>query len=224
MLSSISPYLKTMLASEYAEGSSRRNRPRSVADVVEGGGANNDGGDDSDDEADAHLLSTRPPSLSSEGLGDLTFRQMTIKAARYSTWRAVLLYLTTGYIDFAPLLSSGARSDQLYHDHAKEEPDLPLPVSPKSVYRLAHLLELPDLEQLAFTAFVSSLTVSGGTAMRSLSRIISESCLFSTPFTNPLVRYVAQRQNGKLAESALSEATAFLCSLALKTESASHAT
>ena len=42
----------------------------------------------------------------------------------------------------------------------KEHPTLPPPVSPKSVYRLAHL-EREELQKLALDAFASNLTISG---------------------------------------------------------------
>ncbi|KAI5480388.1 hypothetical protein MNV49_000963 [Pseudohyphozyma bogoriensis] len=44
-------------------------------------------------------------------------------------------------------------------DQQRADPSLPLPVSPKSVYRLAKLAELPALAKLALESFESSLTV-----------------------------------------------------------------
>lgn len=82
---------------------------------------------------------------------------------------AVLLYLATGHIEFAPLTSllsmleedvSAARR-AILDKHALEHPTLPPPVSPKSVYRLAHLLQLAELQQLALDTISSGLTIEG---------------------------------------------------------------
>lgn len=45
------------------------------------------------------------------------------------------------------------------HDNAEETPALVLPASPKSVYRLAHLLELAELQLLALKAIKSNIKV-----------------------------------------------------------------
>ncbi|GAA5854971.1 hypothetical protein JCM8547_002327 [Rhodosporidiobolus lusitaniae] len=80
----------------------------------------------------------------------------------YSTYSALLVYLQSDFIEFCPLTSSFPTS--LTHaafiatKHAVE-PFLPLSVSPKSIYRLADLLDLPGLKRLSFEAFRSSLSV-----------------------------------------------------------------
>ena len=82
---------------------------------------------------------------------------------------AVLLYLMTGHIEFAPLNSlletrsqyeTGSRQ-ALLDKHVTNYPTLPPPVSPKSVYRLAHLLQRQELQQLALDAHSTSLTIEG---------------------------------------------------------------
>lgn len=78
---------------------------------------------------------------------------------------AVLLYLATGHIEFAPLSSllltrnqeDGPARQTLLDEHVSEHPTLPPPVSPKSVYRLAHLLHREELQQLALDALSMSL-------------------------------------------------------------------
>ncbi|GAA5849578.1 hypothetical protein JCM8547_000503 [Rhodosporidiobolus lusitaniae] len=79
----------------------------------------------------------------------------------FSTYCAALLHLQTGYISFLPLSSSSSSEERTERlDKAvAENPSLPLPVSPKSVYRLAHLLSLDDLQYLALIAFEDSLSV-----------------------------------------------------------------
>ncbi|GAA5890661.1 hypothetical protein JCM8208_004952 [Rhodotorula glutinis] len=99
--------------------------------------------------------------------GELSYRQITIEQTAYTTYRAVLLYLSTGYIQFAPLASATAtaadpeaRTASLRQIH-KVNPSLPVPASPKSVYRLAHILELKQLESMALRFFRDeALTVS----------------------------------------------------------------
>lgn len=105
------------------------------------------------------------------------FREVTIKETAYTTYEALLCYLLTSHISFAPLLrSSGGRGvptdDPNGSDVATTPPHaaylasqrtqiplLPLPTSPKSLYRLAHLLELPKLRQLALKAIKERLDV-----------------------------------------------------------------
>lgn len=128
-----------------------------------------------DDETDTLLVaSSSPPKLdASSDADDLSYRQIRITKTAYSTFLAVILFLQTGHIRFAPLSSSLStpRNDYL-NPLLEKSPALPLPVSPKSVYRLADLLDLkatesgvspylPNLNSLALAAFRSSLTVEG---------------------------------------------------------------
>lgn len=75
----------------------------------------------------------------------------------------MLLWLASSHIDFAPLRSSlqttatPSRKSRLLTFHTSN-PSLPIPSSPKSVFRLAHHLELPELRALALEAFSSQLT------------------------------------------------------------------
>lgn len=126
---------------------------------------------DSDDEADAHYQyaaeaqSRRSPNDELE----LEYRQVTVTGSAFATYRAILLWLHCGYIDFAPLNSSLSprnptskeTRDKVYKDSLEAARTLPLPASPKSVFRLAHLLQLPELQELALGALVASLTVEG---------------------------------------------------------------
>ncbi|GAA5984453.1 hypothetical protein JCM10908_003352 [Rhodotorula pacifica] len=128
---------------------------------------------DSDDEADNFLLD-RNPQISgdaSQELDDIDYRQIEIRETAYSTFRAVLLYLQmkTGEICFAPLNSSlaprnatsQATRQSLLDEALIRYPDLPLPVSPKSVYRLAHLIGHAELQKAALDSFASHLTIDG---------------------------------------------------------------
>ncbi|ORY63659.1 hypothetical protein BCR35DRAFT_355041 [Leucosporidium creatinivorum] len=124
--------------------------------------------DDSDEETDKILASTR--SLMSEEMddvGDFTYREIEITETAYSTYRAVLLYLVTSHIYFAILRSSllpynpaaEFTRKQIMETELEEEHLPSLPVSVKSVYGLADLLELPALKVLALDEFRTQLSV-----------------------------------------------------------------
>ncbi|KWU41835.1 hypothetical protein RHOSPDRAFT_36603 [Rhodotorula sp. JG-1b] len=103
---------------------------------------------------------------------DLDYQQIEVRETAYSTMCAVLLYLQTGHIKFAPIRSSHALPpDELATQRlvslatsVGEHPTLPPPVSPKSVYRLAHLIERDELQKMAPDSLASSLTISGAAA------------------------------------------------------------
>ncbi|GAA6051452.1 hypothetical protein JCM3770_004539 [Rhodotorula araucariae] len=137
VLSSASPYLKTLLESDFAESVSKRIKAepdKAVADDVHSLSTCTKDYEDSDDEADALTTRTRAPKLhDKEAAPDFSFREIKVVDTAYTTYRAVLLYLQTHHITFAPLASSA--------------------------YRLAHLLELPDLEERCLHELRRSLTV-----------------------------------------------------------------
>ncbi|GAA5890596.1 hypothetical protein JCM8208_004927 [Rhodotorula glutinis] len=121
--------------------------------------------EDSDRETDVLLFQGKlgePSPKPHDALEDVGFphKQVTIEQASYTTYRAVLLWLSTGYIQFASLSSSYAVTPDL--DHARTsalralhqvDTSLPVAASPKSVYRLAHILELDELEVVAMRFF-----------------------------------------------------------------------
>ncbi|GAA5990347.1 hypothetical protein JCM11641_006257 [Rhodosporidiobolus odoratus] len=119
--------------------------------------------EDSDDELDDFLTANPPASLALDtSESDFSYREIRITESCYSTYRALLVWATTGHIEFAPLSSSASSSasdkkQQTHLDRLSSEPNLPLPVSAKSLYRLAHLLDLPSLQKLALTAYESQL-------------------------------------------------------------------
>ena len=134
--------------------------------------------DDSDDDDDDIIPGPNPvpptapdtpaaatvPSADSLAKTDSSFRLVNIDAAAYTTYRAVLCYLQTGHITFAPLRSSfrlqpesaALRNAKIAELHSN--PSHPRPASPKSVYRLAHFLELPKLADIALANIKSQLT------------------------------------------------------------------
>lgn len=89
------------------------------------------------------------------------FHEVIITHASYRTYKAVLVWLATERITFAPLTSSCSEaSDILSPDKLSKPRQRQLEASPKSVYRLADFLSLPSLAELALSSFRSQLTVS----------------------------------------------------------------
>jgi hypothetical protein len=136
---------------------------------------------DSDDETDDFLVERdwSGCKTASRDSVDLEYQQIDVRETAYSTMNAVLLYLATGHIEFAPLNSlletrsqgnSGGRRT-LLDKHVSKHPTLPPPVSPKSVYRLAHLLQREELQQLALDSLSSGLSIEG--ARRELFSLVS---------------------------------------------------
>ncbi|BGP40886.1 hypothetical protein JCM10449v2_004851 [Rhodotorula kratochvilovae] len=173
LLSSSSPYLETLLESDFAESVSKRIKgeqdeaAESVA--LRETTTTTKNYEDSDDESDALTSRTRAPRVHDPKSGpDFPFRQINIVDTAYTTYRAVLLYLQTHHIAFAPLSSVCAPLDpsapmtrlERLSSSADLDPSAPFPVSPKSAYRLAHLLELSDLEERCLHALRRSLTVA----------------------------------------------------------------
>ncbi|KAL1701213.1 hypothetical protein EV121DRAFT_294482 [Schizophyllum commune] len=74
-------------------------------------------------------------------------RVLHIDGFAYHTWRALVFYLYTGKITFRDLKSS----DPLLPSHSDG-------CSPKSMYRVAHMLEMPDLQALCLKNLESQLT------------------------------------------------------------------
>ncbi|GAA5894794.1 uncharacterized protein JCM6883_002211 [Sporobolomyces salmoneus] len=119
------------------------------------------------DEDDGNKLELAA-SARSEPSPPVVYKTIRITQAAYSTYASVICWIGTGYIDFAPLkstslfpsTSSGPESTQALPDdsNSSQSSSLPHPASPKSVYRLSHLLEIPDLSKLALENFKSQLT------------------------------------------------------------------
>ncbi|GAA5865979.1 hypothetical protein JCM1840_003363 [Sporobolomyces johnsonii] len=178
-LRKLSTYYDSLLSSDFAEGSTSSQAIPSFSSHAEYTY------DDSDVETDALKLGWKVKSKKGEKQaqhqkqgqnmerGGVPFKTVTIVDTAYTTYSAVLVWIATSYIRFAPLRSkfksgnSGdkgdksdkqARAAELNKTFSRSDSQLPPPVSPKSVYRLAHLLEIPDLLQLALDNFKSQLS------------------------------------------------------------------
>ncbi|GAA5850764.1 hypothetical protein JCM8547_009083 [Rhodosporidiobolus lusitaniae] len=124
----------------------------------------------SDKETDkVEAKKTREKKVAREAGLDKPCKTVAVTDTAYSTYFAVLVWLQSRYISFARLFSSfrssaesrqtvtTARSKAVFEQQKKSDPLLPPPVSPKSVYRLAHLLELDDLISLSLENLSSQL-------------------------------------------------------------------
>ncbi|GAA5895973.1 hypothetical protein JCM6882_005576 [Rhodosporidiobolus microsporus] len=175
VLSKTVPYFRDLLTSDFSEATPRRSKRarKSGAQPLPPPPDAEKDFEDSDDETDAFLLTNKPPKLSESIEGsEVSFREVTITQTAFSTYHALLVYLETGFVHFAPLRSaskpsnpaaSSTRPDFL-SQKLKDKPSLPLPVSPKSLFRLADLLRLPDdvpLSALCLRAISDSLTHHG---------------------------------------------------------------
>ena len=179
MLSAASPYFKTLLETTGFSESLLRKRKRfkvsaaadlasGVAEPVRAVPAQGDdvqgvapepvdkSAYDSDEETDSMVKSTLALRVDEDDQyndGDFTFREIIITSTCYTTYRAILLYIQSGFISFAPLSSyrapipAGNRPYQVQSNLQQTPPTIP--TSPKSLYALAHLLEMPSLQSMA---------------------------------------------------------------------------
>lgn len=163
-LSEKSPYFKDLFASDFTErllkkDSLKLEREDEAAQRMSTF-------EDSDDETDTAHNSSSPIKSKSEGECGSGFREIIITDTAYTTYRAVLVYLQTGFIDFAPLLSSFENDRSPPSQVARRRlskvtttpRSLPFPAPPKSVYRLAHSHSLSQLSALALASLSSQLT------------------------------------------------------------------
>ncbi|BGP33666.1 hypothetical protein JCM10296v2_005470 [Rhodotorula toruloides] len=124
--------------------------------------------DDSDDETDELYFANHPPEQHCLDVLQLAYKEIKVTKTAFTTYRAVLACLRTGYITFAPLWSTffystseQAQSRRSYIEATvgRAPPTHPYPVSPKSAFRLAHLLELEPLQHLCLANFKAQLTI-----------------------------------------------------------------
>ncbi|GAA6021035.1 hypothetical protein JCM10207_003894 [Rhodosporidiobolus poonsookiae] len=207
LLSSKLPYFKDLLASDFEEAIVRRSKrarksgaqPVDVADDQKSF-------DDSDDETDAVLFAVTPPKPSdATESADVSFHEIRIKLTAYSTYHALLVYLQTGMIRFAPLRSAASPSNpsspstrrDWLTEAACKTPSLPLPVSPKSLYRLIDLLRLPEsdpLHDLCLRAFADSLTHHGAA-----HELFSDACVCLDKLRKAALGYVVENYSEVIA-------------------------
>ncbi|KAJ8293483.1 hypothetical protein OF846_003494 [Rhodotorula toruloides] len=149
-LAHASPFFSSLLSSGFAETQAVSPGSREAAINDLDGSAPDCS--DSDTEADEVYLKEYPMKLSNDT--SLQYKQIQITETSFSTYRAVLAYLRTDSIEFAPLssdckpLSTDAKHTRRHYLAVSLDAKLPTLVSPKSTYRLAHLLELGALQKI----------------------------------------------------------------------------
>lgn len=159
VLRDVSPYFATLLSSGFSEGMARCQDPpqadlSAIFEPLEYL--------DSDEESDQVVAGA--VKANSDDFALASFKRVDVTEEMYTTYRAVLCWIGTNHIDFARLNSSKCynRVSPSTKSGASAQPreyhSLPTPASPKSVYRLASLLELPALAKLAHENFESQLT------------------------------------------------------------------
>lgn len=84
--------------------------------------------------------------------------EIVVTTSSFTSYRALLCWLQSGYINFAPLASLRSEDDTMSAPFILGQPALPSLASPKSIYRLAHLLDIPALMRLALNSISSQLT------------------------------------------------------------------
>ncbi|GAA5974121.1 hypothetical protein JCM11641_003448 [Rhodosporidiobolus odoratus] len=138
-----SPHYKTALSSAFAEGSASTETSLEAADVAP---YTFEESDEETDKAEA-MKATRKKEVQTS----TPFKTITVTDSSYSTYLAVLVWLQSHHISFAPLRSSFRTSGKsrleatqartvAVAERGANYPLVPPPSSPKSIYRLAHLL------------------------------------------------------------------------------------
>ncbi|GAA6028197.1 hypothetical protein JCM8097_006909 [Rhodosporidiobolus ruineniae] len=212
LLSETSDYFDDLLASGFSEAVPRRSKRmrKSEPDEVLADSSTSKDFDDSDEEAD-EVVSTEPQTHSELSDIDFSFRQITISQAAFSTYRAFLAFQQSGFVDFAPLRSAfGAQSTSssttrrsLLRDSLENKPSLPLPVSPKSLYRLAHYLRLANddpLLSVCLEAFSAALTLDGAA-----HELFSDAAMCYDEVRKVAIDYVVKHWEGVTAKSSWQE-------------------
>ncbi len=166
ILKKASPYFKTQLESGFAEAV--RKVVTYPGDTVEPDSASTLAFSDSDDEA--ATSAAEAPSKP-----EAKVHTVEVRAHSFTTYHAVWVWILTKRIEFAQLgsysapASPDAASFPLALQPAAKRrktdaaPTATPAASPKSVYRLAHLLELDKLKHEALEAFKDRLRVANAT-------------------------------------------------------------
>ena len=160
-----SAYCRSLLDGEFSESTTHTSPEESETPELNAG-ATSRLYEESDDETDEHFWDEIAKGAR-ETVPNLPHKKVVINDAAFTTYQATLVWMSSRYIRFAPLRSSktdsaGEGGETRLQDIIKvveADPKTPLPASPKSVYRLAHLLELTDLQEIALDNVRAQLTI-----------------------------------------------------------------
>lgn len=138
-------------------------------------------------------------------------RTVFVKDIAYKTWQALLSYLYTGRVAFAPLRSAVQSSNDRTNTVNLRHPFDPPLCSPKSMYRLADKYGLEELKKLAYDNICSQLTAdnvlpevfskftSRFSEIRELEvKLLSEEFLHKDVIANTLPDWIANLADGDL--------------------------
>jgi hypothetical protein len=163
-----------MLASEFIEGMPAKSigagggPSRSSSGAIQ---AVDFGFDDSDDDTDDHLvLATTTHAAADKDEDNEPYKQINVPSSAYTTYLSLLSWIHTQNTSFAPLHSTFRTSPSVSDAEVRiawmnamtemvsRDPQLPVPSSPKSLYRLAHFLDMPALSKQALANLQYQLT------------------------------------------------------------------
>jgi hypothetical protein len=149
-----SEYFRKLLTGEFTESTVRSGAKLDAGPEVKVDGEQQHRDfEDSDDETDAATTHEVKHTQATT----LPHRVVHVKDTAYTTYFATLVWVGSRWIRLAPLRSILTPS-QTVGDMIETSPQVPAPASPKSVHRLAHLLDLRDLQDLALANIASQLT------------------------------------------------------------------
>ncbi|KIP11682.1 hypothetical protein PHLGIDRAFT_114266 [Phlebiopsis gigantea 11061_1 CR5-6] len=98
-------------------------------------------------------------TFAAEDVPESTGNRVVLHGVAAATWEAILYWLYSGIIVFAPLTSGGRADRTAFIDqHTAANPDRPRPVSCKSIYRIADALRLDALKKRALDHLVGQLS------------------------------------------------------------------
>ncbi|KAL7342695.1 hypothetical protein BJY59DRAFT_633313, partial [Rhodotorula toruloides] len=209
ILSRSSSYFKTLFASGFDENKMICSGVHSSISSAASPHVDAHAFEDSDSETDELFIKKHPIRQQSGGVR-LAHKQVNITSTAFTTYRAVLAYLRTGYIAFAPLSSTFPFERSAFAPSRISEvtaavssnPSLPYPASPKSTFRLAHLLELDDLQKLCLANLAKQLTVDCAAV-----ELFSETSVCYDDWRKVVLDFVADNCDAVTASSAWAEVT-----------------
>ncbi|BGO92223.1 hypothetical protein NBRC10512_000955 [Rhodotorula toruloides] len=221
VLSRASPYFRTLLASDFAESVTVPQKRKRTASATTGTAApaptdadaadpDGQGFEDSDNETDKLYFEKHPALQHKRDELQHPFKEIKITATAFTTYRAVLAYLRTGFIAFAPLSSTLPVPDETDISTRKSRIEaaisarssLPYPVSPKSIYRLAHLLEIAPLQTLCLANLSKQLTINCAPA-----ELFTDMCVCYDAWRNVVLDYIVKNCDAVTKSAGWTEAT-----------------
>ncbi|GAA5928045.1 uncharacterized protein JCM15063_006067 [Sporobolomyces koalae] len=167
VLTKASPFFRSLLSSGFAEGSGSTMTAHPVNPHFPYTFDDSDAEDDGKPEEETAKKTNIPvPS---------GVKVVNVTDTAHSTYFAVLVWISTEVIEFAPIRSTfykeignsdtaqarAARTAAVKALRDRPQTEEFTVASPRSVYRLAHLLELHDLAKLALENYAHQLTISG---------------------------------------------------------------